>query len=58
MHIRFLGLRDWARIDIRLDENNIPNIIEINPLPGIFPDPADNSCYPKAARQREWIIIK
>lgn len=46
-----LRVRDWARIDVRLDKNNIPNIIEINPLPGILPDPSDNSCYPKAARQ-------
>jgi len=45
-----LRVRDWARIDIRLDNNNVPNVIEINPLPGILPDPADNSCYPKAAR--------
>ncbi|MCX6161560.1 MAG: D-alanine--D-alanine ligase [Ignavibacteriae bacterium] len=45
-----LRIRDWARIDVRLDENNVPNIIEINPLPGILPDPKDNSCYPKAAR--------
>lgn len=45
-----LRIKDWARIDIRLDENNVPNIIEINPLPGILPNPEDNSCYPKAAR--------
>jgi D-alanine-D-alanine ligase len=25
-------------------------VIEVNPLPGILPDPADNSCLPKAAR--------
>ncbi len=25
-------------------------MIEVNPLPGILPDPADNSCLPKAAR--------
>ena len=47
---KVLRLRDWARIDVRLDEKNIPNIIEVNPLPGILPDPQDNSCYPKAAR--------
>jgi len=47
---RVLRIRDWARIDVRLDENNVPNIIEINPLPGILPDPKDNSCYPKAGR--------
>ncbi len=45
-----LRCRDWSRIDIRLDKNNIPNIIEVNPLPGILPDPKENSCYPKAAR--------
>ena len=27
-----------------------PNVVEVNPLPGILPDPADNSCLPKAAR--------
>ena len=47
---RCLRIRDWARIDVRLDSNNVANIVEINPLPGILPDPADNSCYPKAAR--------
>lgn len=47
---RVLNCKDWSRIDVRLDKNNIPNIIEVNPLPGILPDPDDNSCYPKAAR--------
>jgi D-alanine-D-alanine ligase len=45
-----LGCRDWARVDVRLDERGTPNIIEINPLPGILPDPDQNSCLPKAAR--------
>ena len=45
-----LGCRDWARIDVRLDAAGAPNVIEVNPLPGILPDPADNSCLPKAAR--------
>jgi D-alanine-D-alanine ligase len=45
-----LRCRDWSRIDIRLDKNGEPNIIEINPLPGILPNPEENSCFPKAAR--------
>ncbi|HSP86881.1 MAG TPA: ATP-grasp domain-containing protein [Ignavibacteriaceae bacterium] len=45
-----LRCRDWSRIDVRLDKNGEPNIIEINPLPGILPNPEENSCYPKAAR--------
>jgi len=47
---KVLRCRDWSRIDVRLDAAGEPNIIEINPLPGILPDPKDNSCYPKAAR--------
>ena len=47
---RVLGCRDWSRIDIRLDAAGAPNVVEVNPLPGILPDPADNSCFPKAAR--------
>jgi D-alanine-D-alanine ligase len=47
---RILGCRDWSRIDVRLDASGVPNVVEVNPLPGILPDPADNSCFPKAAR--------
>jgi D-alanine-D-alanine ligase len=47
---RVLGCRDWSRIDVRLDDAGEPKIVEVNPLPGILPDPADNSCFPKAAR--------
>jgi D-alanine-D-alanine ligase len=45
-----LGCRDWSRIDVRLDSAGVPNIVEVNPLPGILPNPEDNSCLPKAAR--------
>jgi D-alanine-D-alanine ligase len=45
-----MGCRDWCRIDIRLDEFGEPQILELNPLPGILPNPDANSCFPKAAR--------
>ncbi len=32
---RILGCRDAGRIDLKMDENGIPNFIEVNPLPGI-----------------------
>jgi D-alanine-D-alanine ligase len=47
---RVLRCRDWCRIDVRLDENGVPNIIELNPLPGILPNPDDHSAFPMAAR--------
>jgi D-alanine-D-alanine ligase len=45
-----LGCRDWSRIDVRLDAAGEPNVVEVNPLPGILPNPEANSCFPKAAR--------
>lgn len=47
---KVLRCKDWSRIDVRLDKSGEPNIIEINPLPGILPDPRENSSFPKAAR--------
>lgn len=47
---RVLNCLDWCRIDMRLDHDGVPNVLEVNPLPGILPDPAQNSCFPKAAR--------
>jgi len=47
---RVLRCRDWCRIDIRLDEQGRPNVIELNPLPGILPNPEEHSCFPQAAR--------
>jgi D-alanine-D-alanine ligase len=47
---KVLRCRDWSRIDLRLDKSGEPNIIEINPLPGIIPDQNENSSFPKAAR--------
>lgn len=34
---RLLGCFDFSRTDIRLDKNNIPYVLEINPLPGLNP---------------------
>ena len=45
-----LDCRDWSRIDIRCDAEGLPHVVELNPLPGILPDPRENSCFPKAAR--------
>jgi D-alanine-D-alanine ligase len=47
---RALECRDWCRVDIRCDAGGAPMVVELNPLPGILPDPRDNSCFPKAAR--------
>lgn len=47
---RITGCRDWARIDLRLDDDGRAHVLEVNALPGVLPDPEQNSCYPKAAR--------
>lgn len=47
---RVMNIRDWCRIDIRMDDQGIAHILELNPLPGILPNPEENSCFPKAAR--------
>jgi D-alanine-D-alanine ligase len=44
-----IGCRDWCRVDVRLDAKGVPHVVELNPLPGILPNPEDNSCLPKAA---------
>lgn len=49
-----LGCRDWCRIDIRLDKEEKPYILELNPIPGIIPDPRNNSCLPKSAYTLGW----
>jgi D-alanine-D-alanine ligase len=54
---RVLHIKDWCRIDVRLDEKGEPNIIEVNPLPGILPNPEDNSCLPKAARTAGYSYV-
>ena len=46
---RALGCVDFCRIDMRLDEKNVPNVLDVNALPGLIPDPRENSRFPKAA---------
>ncbi len=38
---RALGCRDGGRVDLKMDCNNIPNFIEVNPLAGINPEHSD-----------------
>ncbi len=42
-----LGCRDYARIDVRVDHNDIPYVIDINTLPGLEPGYSD---YPRTAK--------
>jgi len=43
-----LGIVDLCRIDMRLDRDGIPHVIDVNALPGMMPDPLENSRFPKA----------
>ncbi len=38
---RALGCEDAGRVDVRHDDNGIPNFIEVNPLAGIHPEHSD-----------------
>lgn len=49
-----LGCRDVARIDIRLDSDNKPHLLEINIIPGMLPSEGVVSYYPVAARAAGW----
>ncbi len=46
-----LDCRDFARVDLRLDKRGVPNVIEINPLPGLVPGFSD---YPRIAQSAGW----
>jgi D-alanine-D-alanine ligase len=44
-----LRVRDWARVDIRLDAAGRPHVLDVNPLPGIMPGVGDISCITRSA---------
>lgn len=45
-----MEIRDCARVDYRLDSQGKLNFLEINPLPGLNPDPSVISYFPLSAR--------
>ncbi|OGG24661.1 hypothetical protein A3A79_03285 [Candidatus Gottesmanbacteria bacterium RIFCSPLOWO2_01_FULL_43_11b] len=49
-----LHCRDIARVDLRLDAQGKPQLLEINTMPGMLPDPDVVSYYPVAARAAGW----
>ncbi|MDQ1280567.1 MAG: ATP-grasp protein [Thermoproteota archaeon] len=46
---KVLGCQDICRIDMRVDKDGKPRVIEANPLPGMIPNPEAHSCLPEAA---------
>jgi len=48
---KVLNCRDLCRMDMRLDTAGKPRILEVNPLPGLIPNPDAHSCLPEAARE-------
>lgn len=44
-----LEIRDLCRLDLRLDGDGEPSVFDINALPGLIPEPEENSRFPKAA---------
>jgi D-alanine-D-alanine ligase len=49
-----LGIRDYSRTDLRLDNNGDVYILEINSVPGIAPGIQENNSMPKAIRTYGW----
>lgn len=45
---RALGCVDFTRMDVRLDSEGVAKVLDVNALPGLIPDPKENSRFPKA----------
>jgi D-alanine-D-alanine ligase len=44
-----VGCRDYARIDIRFDENNTPHVLEVNAFPSLVSDGSSFALMASAA---------
>ncbi len=44
-----LGCKDICRIDGRLNKKGQFYVLDVNPLPGLIPDPKAHSCFPESA---------
>ncbi|MCX5712432.1 MAG: ATP-grasp domain-containing protein [Candidatus Omnitrophica bacterium] len=55
---RAVGCFDISRTDIRLDKNNIPYVLEINPLPGLNPNESNFPLMAYAAGMKYEDLIE
>lgn len=53
-----IGCLDISRVDMRLSINNIPYVLEINPLPGLDPEESNFTLMAKAAGIRYEDLIE
>ena len=53
-----LGCLDISRTDIRLGKDNIPYVLEVNPLPGLDPDESNFPMIAKAYKMEYRNLIK
>ncbi|MBN2157252.1 MAG: hypothetical protein JW776_14500 [Candidatus Lokiarchaeota archaeon] len=51
---RALGILDYARMDLRMDNEGNIYILEVNSIPGIAPGEEENNSMPKAVREYGW----